>query len=528
MVQAFNSALQTIIEETKTNTEKTPMTNVVIEDVLSDYVVLDGSNVAVTSDDASEVVKFTVNEASDNKVKVTIDELKDGNTYTLQFNVKPSDKAKEEANGANAADVTKFDANRNATLSYNYGSETVNGTYAEKPQIAVAKEKVYTVTFVNAVNQENLGSQKVKAGETATKPADPTLDGYTFKGWYATENETYNFANPVTGDTTVYAQFEENAAPVDSVSTVPVTKVLAVEGTTVVPNADFSFTVTPLNGAPAIASAKTSSSNAQTLKDGKVSLTTQLDLSKVVWPQAGDYEYTIQEDKTGYTNKAGRDEMSYDENTYTLRVRVVDNNGTLVPTIALYVDNSKVSATDDGKVDEIVFQNTFKHTDPVKETLTIKKNVTGEDADNTKKFHFTVTFDKVLNTDGTDVNVGAVTEEFELSATDEPISFSVPEGTKYTVTEAGTENWTGSVSVNGGTSVVAGKGETVSTGEVTVDPSAEDQVVFLNTYNKPESPLTGFVKKNAAVFLAGILAIAVFAAYVFDRKRKAERKAARE
>jgi uncharacterized repeat protein (TIGR02543 family) len=59
-----------------------------------------------------------------------------------------------------------------------------------------------TVRFVDW-NGTQLDAQVIKYGEDATKPADPTRDGYTFTGWDKT------FTN-VTEDLTVTAQYEKN------------------------------------------------------------------------------------------------------------------------------------------------------------------------------------------------------------------------------------------------------------------------------------------------------------------------------
>ena len=64
----------------------------------------------------------------------------------------------------------------------------------------------YTVTFDsdggNAVTE-----QSVESGETAIKPADPTKEGYTFKGWYLGETE-YDFTTPVAENITLKAKWE--------------------------------------------------------------------------------------------------------------------------------------------------------------------------------------------------------------------------------------------------------------------------------------------------------------------------------
>ena len=54
----------------------------------------------------------------------------------------------------------------------------------------------------------------VRAGETVAKPADPTAEGYTFKGWYADEkfSTAFDFENTaINQDTTIYAKWEKNA-----------------------------------------------------------------------------------------------------------------------------------------------------------------------------------------------------------------------------------------------------------------------------------------------------------------------------
>ena len=71
-----------------------------------------------------------------------------------------------------------------------------------------AWEEYYTVTF-----ESNGGSaveaQVVEAGQTATAPEAPTMEGYTFTGWYTDAELTtaYDFATPVTADIVLYAKW---------------------------------------------------------------------------------------------------------------------------------------------------------------------------------------------------------------------------------------------------------------------------------------------------------------------------------
>ena len=68
----------------------------------------------------------------------------------------------------------------------------------------------YTVTF-NTNGGNNIESQEITIWNKAEKPADPTKDGFTFKGWYSDEALTteYDFASDVSSDITLYAKWEK-------------------------------------------------------------------------------------------------------------------------------------------------------------------------------------------------------------------------------------------------------------------------------------------------------------------------------
>lgn len=63
--------------------------------------------------------------------------------------------------------------------------------------------QVYTVTF-NSDGGSTVAAQNVVSGGTATQPADPTKDGYTFAGW-TLSGSAYNFSTAVTGNITLTA-----------------------------------------------------------------------------------------------------------------------------------------------------------------------------------------------------------------------------------------------------------------------------------------------------------------------------------
>ena len=68
------------------------------------------------------------------------------------------------------------------------------------------EEKTYTVKFDSDGGSE-VAAVEVKDGEKVTKPADPTKDGYTFKGWFNGDKE-YAFETAVTSNITLKAKWE--------------------------------------------------------------------------------------------------------------------------------------------------------------------------------------------------------------------------------------------------------------------------------------------------------------------------------
>ena len=85
------------------------------------------------------------------------------------------------------------------------------GSWQIKTQGRVLVTEVYTVTFDSYGGTPVPPAQEVEYGLTATKPADPTLKGYTFAFWYLGEDEqnatAYDFNTPVTENITLTAKW---------------------------------------------------------------------------------------------------------------------------------------------------------------------------------------------------------------------------------------------------------------------------------------------------------------------------------
>lgn len=65
----------------------------------------------------------------------------------------------------------------------------------------------YTVTF-DSNGGSAVTAQSIEAGQKATKPADPTKDGYDFKGW-TLNGSAYDFNSAVNGNITLVAAWEQ-------------------------------------------------------------------------------------------------------------------------------------------------------------------------------------------------------------------------------------------------------------------------------------------------------------------------------
>ena len=76
--------------------------------------------------------------------------------------------------------------------------------------ILIFSNQKYTVTF-DSKGGTLVEAQTVKKNETATKPADPTREGYIFLGWYTSETSTveYDFDTKVVEDITLIAKWKE-------------------------------------------------------------------------------------------------------------------------------------------------------------------------------------------------------------------------------------------------------------------------------------------------------------------------------
>lgn len=101
--------------------------------------------------------------------------------------------------GETQAIAGKYSVTKNVTLVAKW---TAVGPTPPPPPTPTVE---YTVTF-DSDGGSAVESQKVKSGEKATKPADPTKMGVLMAGWYNGEN-VFDFNTPITADITLKAKW---------------------------------------------------------------------------------------------------------------------------------------------------------------------------------------------------------------------------------------------------------------------------------------------------------------------------------
>lgn len=100
----------------------------------------------------------------------------------------------------------------NGDEKFDFDADTTNAPNVLE-LVAKWEKSKYTVKFVS--DHGSFADQTIEHGETikTDKLTIPTVEGYTFDGWYADEDRKtkFDFSTPITSDTKVYAKWEKNA-----------------------------------------------------------------------------------------------------------------------------------------------------------------------------------------------------------------------------------------------------------------------------------------------------------------------------
>ena len=316
-------------------------------------------------------------------------------------------------------------------------------------------------------------------------------------------------------------------------ATVSITKDFEMAEGLSIPTVTFGFTAEKVTSD---APEATISSISYTDKDnkgdangGKYTISKNSEISFGDFPHAGEYVYTVKETK-------GTDQgITYSTDTYTLRVYVANGQNGKVFVKAITAEKGTNSGDQANKAEKILFTNTYRKN----ASLVIEKKTSGELADKSKRFDFTIRFEKSATEEnladftGTLTRKGGATEtvtcskgtaDFQLADGDKLEFQNLPAGTKYTVTEKGAKDgYVAHVKVteNG----TAGQGVTGTDADDLVSSQSgnhigenENKVEFENAYH--EVPLTGIIMNNLPFLLLIGVAVLAFGALAFVKKRR--------
>ena len=147
---------------------------------------------------------------------VTLDnsslEMQTGSTKYLTATVQPTNADNKEivwsTTNENIAKVNAFGSTRCRITANNAGEAMVivttkEGNFSDTCLIIVSKPIVYYTVAFKDWNGTTLKTEQVEQGKSATAPADPVREGYTFIGW------DKSFSN-VQSDLTITAQYSKN------------------------------------------------------------------------------------------------------------------------------------------------------------------------------------------------------------------------------------------------------------------------------------------------------------------------------
>ena len=303
--------------------------------------------------------------------------------------------------------------------------------------------------------------------------------------------------------------------PGSKLSSMTFSKVVDADDNTFLPSETINFTVSPAtasdgetyNGEPVYDGSGTITAAPVTVDPanrGKQTYSSTLNFSALSFDKPGIYKYTVSE------NAGTNADMSYDSTPRTLYVYVEWTDENMTDTRVYGAAMTKAGSTEKSAN----FDNEYKKSNKTEEEfkdLTIKKTVSGAQADKEKLFKFNVTITSgsgrttyvVHKTDGSEETLTSGAKyEFELKHNETITIENLSTNDTYTVVETTDSK----------------KGYT-ATGEVTTATNmpAADTTVTVNNEKKSVTPTGIFM--NYAPYIAMIAAAAALA-LVFRRRRE--------
>ena len=164
-----------------------------------DFFVTDGGKEDVTVEEIKSTIPVNV------RYWDTVNNTQVGESFTITVDA--------DATYVNTSIFTDIPAGYELVWTGDLAIENGAVRVEVRPVTTPPVEKTFTVTF-DSNGGSAVASQTVKEGEKAVKPANPTRSNYTFEGWFTdkTLKNAYDFNTPVTGDITLYADWDRRSS----------------------------------------------------------------------------------------------------------------------------------------------------------------------------------------------------------------------------------------------------------------------------------------------------------------------------
>lgn len=310
----------------------------------------------------------------------------------------------------------------------------------------------------------------------------------------------------------VFADDSTSSTSTAGVTSVPIEETTtAASGVTLPTGLSYTYTLVPDSSRTyaddeylGVADGLTISAASAASEDDSTTQTTNIEVDASKFTQPGIYYYTLTE------NKGDIDGVDYSTTNYTLAV-YVDNaksgSGLVVSGVVAYANGSTTKSS------TITFDNTYNT-----QTLTLTKEITGDQADTSQTFEFNITVSgengqtfHIIQNGQTIRTLTADTDTVTLSlGNDDSITIDgLTTNDTWTIQEpsANTDGYTTTI-----TSSVASDKIDNSKGTITGDGAKDDAITYTN--NRSTTTPTGFVQAiwpYAVMIGIGAALIALFA-----------------
>ena len=180
-----------------------------IEATSSDHSTSENVSSSQTNTNSSSSNKSSSNVSSS---KETPSSVVSSSSKTEESSSENSSSEGQSSSEESSGSEEEISSSSESEPSSEQSSETPSSSSEEQSSSSSEPLNYYTVAF-DSQGGSQVPTQTVAEGDVATKPDDPTKDGYTFGGWYlsTTYIKEFDFEKPITTDYVLFAKWTSSS-----------------------------------------------------------------------------------------------------------------------------------------------------------------------------------------------------------------------------------------------------------------------------------------------------------------------------